>query len=158
MLPRPPTPNAAVLKRIQAQPIDYWQHVGDPLADLLATIYPIDDAETLLKLIEYEAEQEQPLCLQFLSQESATARWQEPRYKAELAAWQAYVQQFPLAVRLAWQAGGGLRLLSQARWAGAWSTAPDWSASSVTRCRSGHASTRSAASRRMPTRRRCSTG
>ena len=120
MLPRPPTPNAAVLKRIQAQPIDYWQHVGDPLADLLATIYPIDDAETLLKLIEYEAEQAQPLCVQFLAQESATTRWQEPRYQEELAAWQAYVQQFPLAVRLAWQAGGGLRLLSQARWAGAW--------------------------------------
>ena len=113
MLPRLPTPNAAVLKRIQAQPLDYWQHVGDPLADLLATIYPIDDAETLLKLIEYEAEQEQPLCLQFLAQESATARWQEPRYKAELTAWQAYVQQFPLAVRLAWQAGGGLRLHSE---------------------------------------------
>ena len=100
MLPRLPTPNAAVLKRIQAQPLDYWQHVGDPLADLLATIYPIDDAEMLLKLIEYEAEQEQPLCLQFLAQESAISRWQEPQHQNDLAAWQAFVQQFPLAALL----------------------------------------------------------
>lgn len=120
MLPCLPTPNAAVLKRIQAQPLDYWQHIGDPLADLLATIYPLDDADILLQLISYEAEYEQPLCLQFLAQDHAPSRWQDPRHQQELEAWHDFVQQFPLAVRLAWQAGAGLRLLSQARWAGAW--------------------------------------
>lgn len=120
MLPPPPVPNAAVLKRIAAQPLDYWQHVGDPLADLLSTIYPLDDTAMLLSLVEYEAEQEQPLCRQFIGQESHPLRWHDPRHQEALQAWHGFVRQFPLAVRLAWQAGSGLRLLSQARWAGIW--------------------------------------
>lgn len=120
MLPSLPAPNAAVLKRIESQPLDYWQHVGDPLADLLSTIYPIDDTDMLLGLVQYEAEQGQPLCAQFVSHESHPARWHDPRHQDALTAWQDFVRQFPLAVRLAWQAGSGLRLLSQARWAGIW--------------------------------------
>ncbi len=121
MLPRLPAANNTVLKRIQALPLDYWQHVGDPLADLLSTIYPLEDAATLLSLVQYEAEQGQPLCAQFLDQGvTMPARWHDPRHGAELLAWQAFVQQFPLAVRLAWQAGAGLRLLSQQRWSRVW--------------------------------------
>lgn len=126
MLPSLPVANAAVLKRIQAQPLDYWQHVGDPLADLLSTIYPLADADTLFKLIEYEAGQDQLLCLQFLAQgQILPARWHDPKLTTDLAAWHAFVQQYPLAVRLAWQAGAGLRLLSQARWALIWPSAPE---------------------------------
>lgn len=120
MLPRATAPNAAVLKRIEAQPLDYWQHVGDPLPDLLSTIYPLEDAATLLSLVQYEAEQDQPLCRQLVEQDSHAPRWHDPRHTDALAAWQRFVQQYPLAVRLAWQAGAGLRLLSQARWAGIW--------------------------------------
>lgn len=126
MLPRLPAVNNTVLKRVQALPLDYWQHVGDPLADLLSTIYPLDDPATLLSLVHYEAEQAQFLCAQFLaSGETHPPRWHEARHAVELRAWQAFAQQFPLAVRLAWQAGAGLRLFSQARWAMIWPTAPE---------------------------------
>ncbi len=121
MLPRPPVAPPTVLKRIQALPLDYWQHVGDPLADLLSTIYPLAEATTLLSLVQYEAEQEQPLCAQFLAQcDIQPTRWHDPRHASDLQAWHAFVQQFPLAVRLAWQTGSGLRLLSQQRWASVW--------------------------------------
>lgn len=121
MLPRLPVATNTVLKRIQALPLDYWQHVGDPLADLLSTIYPLDDAATLLSLVQYEADQGQPLCLQFLAQRDIQpARWHDARLAADLRAWQTFVQQFPLAVRLAWQTGASLRLLSQRRWAAVW--------------------------------------
>jgi len=118
MLPRLPAPSAVALKRAEALPLDYWQHVGDPLADLLSTIYPLEDAATLLSLLSYEAEQGQLLCEQFLaSGELRPPRWHEPKFTADLEAWLTFTQQFPLAVRLAWQAGAGLRLLSQPRWA-----------------------------------------
>lgn len=121
MLPRLPVATNTVLKRIQALPLDYWQHVGDPLSDLLSTIYPLDDAATLLSLVQYEAEQEQPLCAQFLAQcDIQPTRWHDPRHAADLRAWRTFAQQFPLAVRLAWQTGSGLRLLSQRRWASVW--------------------------------------
>lgn len=122
MLPSPPAPTSVALKRAEALPLAYWQHVGDPLADLLSTIYPIDDADTLQSLLAYEAEQGQVLCAQLLAQgQMLPAHWHDPKFAHALTAWKDFTLQYPLAVRLAWQAGAGMRLISQLRWTRLWS-------------------------------------
>lgn len=117
-----PSPHPTVLKRAESLPLSFWQHLGDPLADLLCTIYPVAAADTLQALICYEASQGQPLCQQFLAQgELQPTHWQDARYQPALQAWLQFAQQQSLQVRWAWQLGVGLRCLSQTRWQAVWS-------------------------------------
>ncbi len=120
MLPPPLTPNAAVLKRLQTLPLAYWQHVGDPLADLLGTLFPHDNSLALLTVVKHEAEQEHGLCQQFLETPGTATAWIDPRYSAAIAHWGSARLDNPLLLRLAWLAGVVPMLLAQPRWSAFW--------------------------------------
>lgn len=122
MLPLPPTPNAAVLKRLQQLPLDYWRQVNDALADLLCTLFPhAEDSRSLLTIVRHEAGQGHGLCQQFLEQgRHEASAWLDPRHQASLAAWQAVCQTQPGALQLAWRLGVVPLLLAQGGWLNAW--------------------------------------
>ncbi|MDP1541109.1 MAG: hypothetical protein Q8L72_10735 [Moraxellaceae bacterium] len=120
MLPPLPTPNAAVLKRLQTTPLAYWQHVGDPLPDLLGTLFAHDNSLALLTVVQHEAEQGHGLCQQFLETAPTATAWVDPRYSDAIRAWQNVCADNPLLIRLAWLAGITPVLLAQPRWNGFW--------------------------------------
>ncbi len=120
MLPPLPTPNAAVYKRLQSTPLAYWQHVGDPLPDLLGTLFSHDNSLALLTVVRHEAEQGHGLCQQFLEISATANAWVDPRYSNAILEWQTVCANNPLLTRLAWLAGVGPILLAQPRWSGFW--------------------------------------
>lgn len=120
MLAPLPTPNAAVYKRLQNTPLAYWQHVGDPLPDLLGTLFAHDNSLALLTVVQHEAEQGHGLCQQFLETSATASAWVDPRYSNAILEWQTVCANNPLLIRLAWLAGLAPILLAQPRWSGFW--------------------------------------
>lgn len=117
MLSTLPPANAAVLRRLAEQPLAYWQQVRDPLPDLLATLYPVDDAASLLKLVSHEAAQGHVLCRQALTLgDVQPLRWHETRHLPALQAWQQVPARHAGLVRTAISHAVLPSLLAQPRW------------------------------------------
>lgn len=117
MLSTLPPANAAVLRRLAEQPLAYWQQVRDPLPDLLATLYPVDDAASLLKLVIHEAAQGHVLCRQALTLgDVQPLRWHETRHLSALQAWQQVPSRHAGLVRTAISHAVLPSLLAQPRW------------------------------------------